>query len=102
MLVDAVFPAASELVMLYAGAVAAGAFAGQDVVLFGEHVDSEPWAYAAMAISGGLGYLVGSILGWAVGYYGGGPPPGRPGRWVHPPPPTPPRGAGGVGPLRDA
>ena len=83
MLVDAVFPAASELVMLYAGAVAAGAFAGQDVVLFGEHVDSEPWAYAAMAISGGLGYLVGSILGWAVGYYGGRPLVERHGRWFH-------------------
>jgi hypothetical protein len=31
MLVDAVFPAASEAVMVYGGAVAAGAFAGQDV-----------------------------------------------------------------------
>ena len=29
MLVDAVFPAASEIVMVYAGALAAGAFAGQ-------------------------------------------------------------------------
>ena len=35
MLVDAVFPAASEAVMVYGGAVAAGAFAGQDVQLFG-------------------------------------------------------------------
>ena len=35
MLLDAVFPAASEPVMVYAGAVAAGAFAGQDTVLFG-------------------------------------------------------------------
>ena len=35
MVIDAVLPAASELVMLYAGALAAGAFAGQDVVLFG-------------------------------------------------------------------
>ena len=32
MLIDAVFPAASEPVMVYSGAVAAGAFAGQDVV----------------------------------------------------------------------
>ena len=31
MAVDAVFPAASELVMLYAGALAAGAFSGQHV-----------------------------------------------------------------------
>ena len=35
MLIDAVFPAASEVVMVYAGRVASGAFAGQDVVLFG-------------------------------------------------------------------
>ena len=83
MLVDAVFPAASELVMLYAGAVAAGAFAGQDVVLFGEHVASHPWAYIAMSLSGGLGYLVGSILGWAIGYYGGRPLVERHGRWFH-------------------
>jgi hypothetical protein len=33
MLLDAVFPAASEPVMVYGGAVAAGAFAGQDVQL---------------------------------------------------------------------
>ena len=35
MLVDAVLPAASEVVMVYGGAVAAGAFADQEVVLFG-------------------------------------------------------------------
>ena len=39
MLVDAVFPAASELVMVYAGALAAGAFASQDVTLFGRTID---------------------------------------------------------------
>ncbi|HYY33248.1 MAG TPA: hypothetical protein VE693_06630, partial [Gaiellaceae bacterium] len=55
MLVDAVLPAASELVMLYAGAVAAGAFAGHDVVLFGEQIDSTFWAYVAMALAGTVG-----------------------------------------------
>ena len=49
MLVDAVFPAASELVMVYAGAVASGAFAGQDVVLFGYEFSSGAPAYIAMA-----------------------------------------------------
>ncbi len=73
MLVDAVLPAASELVMVYAGALAAGALAGKNVVLFGERIDSEPWAYAAMAMSGGVGYVLGSILGWAIGFYGGRP-----------------------------
>ena len=38
MFVDAVFPAASEVVMVYGGAVAAGAFAGQGVTLFGAHL----------------------------------------------------------------
>jgi membrane protein DedA with SNARE-associated domain len=83
MLVDAVLPAASELVMLYAGAVAAGAFAGQDAVLFGAHIDSTVGAYLAMAMAGVLGYTVGSVLGWAVGYFGGRPFLERHGRWVH-------------------
>jgi membrane protein DedA with SNARE-associated domain len=83
MLVDAVLPAASELVMVYAGAVAAGAFAGQNVVIFGQRIDSEPWAYVAMATAGGVGYIVGSIGGWAIGYYGGRPFLERHGRWLH-------------------
>jgi membrane protein DedA with SNARE-associated domain len=83
MLVDAVLPAASELVMLYAGAVAAGAFAGQDAVLFGAHIDSAAGAYVVMAMAGVLGYTLGSVLGWAIGYFGGRPFLERYGRWVH-------------------
>jgi membrane protein DedA with SNARE-associated domain len=83
MLVDAVFPAASELVMVYAGAVAAGAFPSQDVVLFGVHIDSTFWGYVAMALAGTLGYVVGSVIGWGIGRYGGRPFLERRGRWVH-------------------
>jgi membrane protein DedA with SNARE-associated domain len=83
MLVDAVFPAGSELVMLYAGAVAAGAFPNQDVTLFGAHIGSTFWAYVAMAAAGTLGYLVGAIMGWGIGRYGGRPFLERRGRWVH-------------------
>ncbi|MGH3063392.1 MAG: DedA family protein, partial [Gaiellaceae bacterium] len=83
MFVDAVLPAASELVMVYAGAVAAGAFAGQSVVLFGEPIESDFWAYVAMASAGALGYILGSIAGWAIGYYGGRPFVERRGRWLH-------------------
>ena len=83
MLVDAVFPAASELVMLYAGAVAAGAFAGHTVTLFGTEIESTLWAYIAMATAGTLGYLIGSLIGWAIGFYGGRPFLERRGRWVH-------------------
>ena len=41
MLIDAVFPAASELVMVYSGALAAGAFSS-GVVLFGHEFESGP------------------------------------------------------------
>ena len=91
--------AASELVMVYAGAVAAGAFAGQSVVLFGEPIESEPWAYVAMASAGALGYILGSIAGWAIGYYGGRPFVERRGRWLHVTPHTLHR-AEAVRPLR--
>jgi membrane protein DedA with SNARE-associated domain len=83
MLIDAIFPAASEIVMVYAGAVAAGAFAGQSVVLFGHEIQSDGWAYFAMAMAGTLGYVVGSILGWGIGYYGGRPLIESRGRFLH-------------------
>ena len=83
MMIDAVFPAASEVVMVYAGAVAAGAFAGQDVVLFGWTIDSGLTAYVAMALAGTIGYTIGAIGGWAIGLYGGRPYVERHGRWLH-------------------
>jgi membrane protein DedA with SNARE-associated domain len=83
MAIDAVFPAASELVMVYGGALAAGAFAGQHVVVFGQRIDSHFWAYVAVALAGTLGYLAGAIVGWAIGIYGGRPLLERHGRWFH-------------------
>jgi membrane protein DedA with SNARE-associated domain len=83
MLVDAVLPAASELVMVYSGALAAGAFAGSSVTFFGERIESDSWAFVAMALSGTIGYTVGSVLGWAIGLYGGRPFLERRGRWFH-------------------
>jgi membrane protein DedA with SNARE-associated domain len=83
MLIDAVFPAASELVMVYAGALAAGAFAGQNVTFFGVEISSGLWAYVAMALAGTVGYLLGAIGGWAIGLYGGRPLLERRGRWFH-------------------
>ena len=82
MLIDAVLPAASELVMLYAGALAAGAFPGQDVVLFGYEIEGF-WAFFAMSMAGVLGNTVGSVMGWGIGYYGGRPLIERHGRWLH-------------------
>jgi membrane protein DedA with SNARE-associated domain len=83
MLVDAVLPAASEPVMVYSGAVAAGAFAGQDVVLFGSKLSEGAPAYVGMAAAGTIGYTLGSMLGWWIGDRGGRPFLERHGRWLH-------------------
>lgn len=83
MVVDAVLPAASELVMLYAGALAAGAFAGQHVVLFGSTIHSHFWAFVAVSLAGVIGNTVGSLLGWGIGAYAGRPLLEERGRWLH-------------------
>jgi membrane protein DedA with SNARE-associated domain len=83
MAVDAVLPAASEAVMVYGGAVAAGAFAGQSIVLFGWELEPGFPAYFAVASAGTVGYTVGSIGGWWVGLHGGRPFLERHGRWLH-------------------
>jgi membrane protein DedA with SNARE-associated domain len=83
MVVDAVFPVASELVMVYGGALAAGALAGGHVVLFGSTINTAAWGYVAVALAGTIGYLIGSLVGWGIGYYGGRPLLERRGRWLH-------------------
>jgi len=84
MAIDAVFPAASELVMLYAGAVAAGAFSSaHSVSLFGAKVGFGAGAFIVMALAGTLGYLVGAIVGWWIGLRGGRRLLERHGRWLH-------------------
>jgi membrane protein DedA with SNARE-associated domain len=82
MTVAAVLPAASELTMLYGGALASGAIAGQ-VGLFGHHFGSGIDAYLAIAIAGILGNVLGAIGGWALGFYGGHPLLERHGRKLH-------------------
>jgi membrane protein DedA with SNARE-associated domain len=72
MAVDAVLPAGGELVMLFAGALAAGAISGH----------SGPSLVAAIAV-GTLGYLAGSLGGWAIGRAGGRAFIERHGRWLH-------------------
>jgi membrane protein DedA with SNARE-associated domain len=83
MLLDAVLPAASELVMVYAGALAAGAFAGKNVVLFGERIESDVGGFLTMVAAGTIGYTLGSVGGWALGKYAGRPWLERHGRWLH-------------------
>ena len=84
MAIDAVFPAASEVVMLYAGAVAAGVFPGtHHVSLFGAKVGFGIGAFIVMALAGTLGYFVGAIIGWWIGLRGGRPLLESRGRWLH-------------------
>ncbi|HET8751203.1 MAG TPA: DedA family protein [Gaiellaceae bacterium] len=84
MAIDAVFPALSELVMLYAGAVAAGVFpAAHGVSVFGARIGFGVGAYVVLALAGTLGYLAGALVGWAIGLYGGRPLLEEHGRWFH-------------------
>jgi membrane protein DedA with SNARE-associated domain len=83
MLIDAVFPTASELIMVYGGALAAGAFAGQDVTLFGADLGHGIGAFLAVALAGTIGYAIGGVIGWWIGLYGGRPLIARHGRWLH-------------------
>jgi membrane protein DedA with SNARE-associated domain len=81
MLVDAVFPAASELVMVYAGALASGALA-HEVDVLGWH-GTGLGAYVAVVVTGVVAYQIGSIAGWWVGYRGGRRFVERWGRFLH-------------------
>jgi membrane protein DedA with SNARE-associated domain len=81
MLIDAVFPAASELVMLYGGALASGALT-HSVDVLGRHVTGFQ-AYLAVVLAGVLGYQLGAIGGWWIGERGGRPFLERRGRWLH-------------------
>jgi membrane protein DedA with SNARE-associated domain len=83
MLVDAVFPAGSEIVMVYGGAIASGAIAGADVTLFGYEFQSGLPAYLAIVAAGTIGYLIGSMIGWEIGSRGGRPFLERRGKWFH-------------------
>jgi membrane protein DedA with SNARE-associated domain len=84
MAIDAVFPAASELVMLVAGALAAGVISSaHHVSVLGAKIGFGAGAYVVLAIAGTLGYLVGALVGWWIGRRGGRPLLERRGRWLH-------------------
>jgi len=81
MFVDALFPAASELVMVYAGALASGALTHRVDVL-GWHATGFS-AFLAVVLAGVVGYQLGAIVGWWIGERGGRPFLERRGRWFH-------------------
>jgi membrane protein DedA with SNARE-associated domain len=86
MAVDALLPVGGELTMLYAGVIASGVVVGADASLLGLHPHAGLEAYLVMVLAGTLGYLAGSLVGWAIGRLGGRPLLERHGRWLHLPP----------------
>ena len=82
MTVAAVLPAASELTMLYGGALASGALAGE-ISLFGHHFSSGFPAYLAVVVAGIAGNTLGAAGGWWIGARGGLPLLQRYGRYIH-------------------
>jgi membrane protein DedA with SNARE-associated domain len=82
MAVDALLPVGGELIMLYAGALGAGAIVGAHATLFGAQLTTGIQAYLILSLAGALGYLVGSLVGWAIGARGGRGLIERRGRWL--------------------
>jgi membrane protein DedA with SNARE-associated domain len=82
MALDALLPAGGEVVMLFAGALAAGAVTGHPL-LFGHDLGTGAGAYVGLALAGTLGYLLGALIGWTIGRFGGRPLLEGHGRWLH-------------------
>lgn len=83
MALDALLPVGGELIMLYAGVLAAGAISGQHATLFGTQLASGLQSYIVLAVVGAVGYLAGALVGWSVGSVGGRALVERHGRWLH-------------------
>ena len=75
MALDALLPVGGELIMLLAGALAAGAIGSG-----GREGLTE---YLLLASTGTIGYAAGSVVGWEIGRRGGTPLIARHGRWLH-------------------
>ncbi len=83
MALDALLPVGGELIMLYAGVLAADAVAGHHVGLLGSTLSPGIESYLVLAVAGSLGYLLGALAGWIIGARGGRPLVERRGRWLH-------------------
>src|SRR4051794_40725261 len=83
MAADALLPVGGELVMLYAGALAAGALAGQAPVVLGWHPGTGLAASLVLPLAGTLGSGLGSLAGWGIGMRGGRPLLEHHGRRLH-------------------
>jgi membrane protein DedA with SNARE-associated domain len=83
MAIDALLPVGGELIMLYAGVLAAGDVAGHGASLFGAGLSSGLESYVVLSLAGTLGYLFGACIGWQLGRWGGRALIVRYGRWLH-------------------
>src|SRR5579872_3600054 len=83
MAIDALLPIGGELVMLYAGVIAAGVVRSGHPTLFGATLSHGVEVYVVLSISGALGSLLGSLAGWWIGRRGGRALIERHGRWLH-------------------
>jgi membrane protein DedA with SNARE-associated domain len=82
MAVDALLPVGGELIMVVAGAVAAGAIAGHPRLL-GHALAPGADTYIVLALAGTLGYFAGGLLGWWIGRRAGREVLDRYGSLVH-------------------
>jgi membrane protein DedA with SNARE-associated domain len=83
MAVDALLPVGGELTMLFAGALAAGAISGEHPILLGHQLQTGLESYVVLSLAGTIGYLLGSLVGWGIGRWGGRSLLERHGRWLH-------------------
>ena len=83
MAVDALLPVGGELIMLYAGVIAAGVIAAGHPTLFGAVLHPGIEIYLVLSLAGALGSLAGSVGGWWLGRWGGRPLVERHGRLLH-------------------
>jgi membrane protein DedA with SNARE-associated domain len=82
MALDALLPVGGELVMVVAGAIAAGALAGHPQLL-GHTLAGGAETYVVLALAGTVGYLLGSLVGYWVGRVAGREAVDRWGHRVH-------------------
>jgi membrane protein DedA with SNARE-associated domain len=85
MAVDALLPVGGELIMVLAGAVAAGAIGGAPSLLGGQLALGTE-TYVVLAVAGVLGSLAGAAAGWLLGARAGRDVLERHGRLLHLPP----------------
>lgn len=83
MAVDAVLPIGGELIMLYAGVIAAGVVHGSSTSLLGAQVHGAVGVYVALALAGTAGSLTGSVAAWWLGRRAGRGFVLRHGHWLH-------------------